>query len=61
MQVRAVCYRQRDSPSQAHTAPKQQRVVTDTSKTENERTEPFRAVLARIMREGGTYAENNKG
>lgn len=58
MLVRAVWCRQRDSPSQAHTAPKQQRAVNSASKNGNERTEPFRAVLVRVMKEGGTYDKN---
>mgnify|MGYP006988918534 CR=1 FL=1 len=54
MQIRAVSYRQRDSPTDARTASER----SDKTKVKNERTESFRAVLMRIMKEGGTYDKN---
>lgn len=53
MQIRTVYFRQRDRPPQAHTAPKRQQVIKDTDKAGNESTEPFRAVLMRVTKEGG--------
>lgn len=50
MQIRAVYPRQRDSPTDEHTAPERHKVVSSNGKAETEHTEPFRAVLCDVVR-----------
>ena len=58
MQIRAVYSRPRDRPTDAHIAFSKSRTIKNKDKAENEHTEPFRAVLLRVMKEG---KKNDKG